>query len=226
MSIKEPSPSTQAGEQATEPEGPASGASFPKFDERLTRLLDEAAARIRASRTEIERAATYVETARQLLAGGQTPAQPHIYSLPPYLSPAPSRWFVSSRSHRRARAAVLSRRHTPRRPPAPGSSLPCTRTGCPGTMKFGGDPGDTPKRRRRPMLNAAGSAAREPGTLTCRIRDPPARSRSLSSPARGGKTTGGAGRRPGQALRPCLYTFLHSRPCRTTDSGYASGATT
>ena len=140
MSIKEPSPSTQAGEQATEPEGPASGASFPKFDERLTRLLDEAAARIRASRTEIERAATYVETARQLLAGGQTLAQPHIYSLPPYLSPAPSRWFVSSRSHRRAGAAVRSRRHTPRRPPAPGSSLPCTRTGCPGTMKLGGDP--------------------------------------------------------------------------------------
>jgi hypothetical protein len=127
MSIKEPSPSTQA-------------TSFPKFDDRLRRLLDDAAAGIRASRTEIERAATYVETARRLLAGQQMPAQPLMYSRPPYLSPAPSRWFVSSRSHRRARATVPSRRHTPRRPPAPGSRLPCTRTGCPGTMKYGADP--------------------------------------------------------------------------------------
>jgi len=140
MSFKPPLPSTQAGEHDVPAERPASDASLPEFDARLRRLLDDAAAGIRASRTEIERAATYVETARRLLADGQLRGQPHLYSLPPYLSPAPSRWFVSSRSHRRARAAVPSRRHSPRRPPAPGSRLPCTRTGCPGTMKFGGDP--------------------------------------------------------------------------------------
>jgi hypothetical protein len=140
MSITPPLPSTQAGGHDVPAERPASDASFPEFDARLRRLLDDAAAGIRASRTEIERAATYVETARRLLADGQLRGQPHLYSLPPYLSPAPSRWFVSSRSHRRARAAVPSRRHSPRRPPAPGSRLPCTRTGCPGTMKFGGDP--------------------------------------------------------------------------------------
>jgi len=140
MPTKEPSPSTQASEQASQPENAAAGAAFPEFDDRLRRLLDDAAAGIRASRTEIERAATYVETARRLLAGGHMRAQPLIYTLPSYLSPAPSRWFVSSRSHRRARAAVPSRRHTPRRPPAPGSRLPCTRTGCPGTMTFRGDP--------------------------------------------------------------------------------------
>ena len=139
-SIKPPLASTQEGEHEVPAERPASDASLPEFDARLRRLLDDAAARIRASRTEIERAATYIETARRLLADGQLRGQPHLYSVPPYLSPAPSRWFVSSRSHRRARAAVPSRRHSPRRPPAPGSRLPCTRTGCPGTMKFGADP--------------------------------------------------------------------------------------
>ena len=140
MSITPPLPSTQAGEHDVPAERPASDASLPEFDARLRRLLDDAAAGIRASRTEIERAATYIETARRLLADGQLRGQPHLYSLPPSLSPAPSRWFVSSRSHRRARATVPSRRHSPRRPPAPGSRLPCTRTGCPGTMKFGADP--------------------------------------------------------------------------------------
>ena len=140
MSIKPPLPSTETGEHDVPAERPASDASLPEFDARLRRLLDDAAAGIRASRTEIERAATYIETARRLLADGQLRGHPHLYSLPPYLSPAPSRWFVSSRSHRRARAAVPSRRHSPRRPPAPGSRLPCTRTGCPGTMKFGADP--------------------------------------------------------------------------------------
>ena len=38
---------------------------------------------------------------------------------------------------------------------------------------------DTCGRRSWPMPNAAGSAAIEPGTLTCRICDPPPRSRSL-----------------------------------------------
>jgi hypothetical protein len=140
MSIKPPVASTQRGEHEVPAERPASDASLPEFDARLRRLLDDAAAGIRASRTEIERAATYVETARRLLADGQLRGQPHMYSLPPYLSPAPSRWFVSSRSHRLARAAGPSRRHSPRRPRAPGSRLPCTRTGCPGTMKYGTDP--------------------------------------------------------------------------------------
>jgi hypothetical protein len=172
MSIKKPSKSTQA-------------TSFPKFDDRLRLLLDDAAAGIRASRTEIERAATYVETARRLLAGGQMPAQPLVYSRPPYLSPAPSRWFVSSRSHRRARAAVPFRRHTPRRPPAPGSCLPCTRTGCRGTMQYSRAPGgNSPTvataaaergwvcsdRARHAHLPHARSAALHPIALVARAR--------------------------------------------------------
>jgi len=140
MSIKDPSPSKPASEQATPPESVALAAAFGEVDDRLRRLLDDAAAGIRASRVEIERAATYIETARRLLAVRRTPAQPLVYALPEYRSSAVSRWFVSSRSHRRAHAARPSRRHTPRRPPAPGSRLPCTRTGCPGTMQYGGDP--------------------------------------------------------------------------------------
>ena len=60
------------------------------------------------------------------------------------------------------------------------------------------------------MPNAPGSAAIEPGTLTCRIRDPPPRSRSLSWPARGGRTTGVAGGKP--PVRRCgsVCTFLHT----------------
>jgi CRP/FNR family transcriptional regulator, cyclic AMP receptor protein len=46
------------------------------------------------------------------------------------------------------------------------------------------------------MPDAPGSAAIEPGTLTCRIRDPPPRSRSLPWPARDGRTTGVAGGNP------------------------------
>ena len=72
---------------------------------------------------------------------------------------------------------------------------------------------DTCRRRSWPMPNAPGSAAIEPGTLTCRIRDPPPRSRSLSWPARGGRTTGvaGGGKPPGQALRLCLYLSAHRK---------------
>jgi hypothetical protein len=140
MSLKPLLPSTPAAEHEVPAERQTSEASLPEFDARLRRLLDDAAAGIRASRTEIERAATYIETARRLLADGQLRGEPHLYSLPPYLSPAPSRWFVSSRSHRLARAAGPSRRHSPRRPRAPGSRLPCTRTGCAGTMKYVGDP--------------------------------------------------------------------------------------
>ena len=55
---------------------------------------------------------------------------------------------------------------------------------------------DTCRRRSWPMPNAPGSAAIEPGTLTCRIRDPPPCSRSLSWPARGGRTTGVARGKP------------------------------
>src|SRR3954447_24989632 len=123
MSIKPPLPSTPRTEHDVPVEHPGSDASLPEFDARLRRLLDDAAAGIRASRTEIERAATYIETARRLLADGQLRGPPQLYSVPGYLSPAPSRWFVSSRSHRRARAAGPSRRHSPRRPPAPGSRL-------------------------------------------------------------------------------------------------------
>jgi hypothetical protein len=114
-----------------------SDATLPPFDERLKQLLDNAAAGIRASRTEIERAVTYLETARRLLAGGPTTVQPLTYALPSHLSSASSRWFVSSRSHRRASAAIPSRRHRSRWPPAPGAHLPCTRTGCSGTMQYG-----------------------------------------------------------------------------------------
>ena len=69
---------------------------------------------------------------------------------------------------------------------------------------------DTCRRRSWPMPNAPGSAAIEPGTLTCRIRDPPPRSRSLSWPARGGRTTGVAGGKP--PVRRCgsVCTFLHT----------------
>jgi hypothetical protein len=118
-----------------------SDASLPPFNERLRQLLDNAAAGIRASRTEIERAATYVETARRLLDRGQTSARPLTYAVRPHLSSAPSRWFVSSRSYRRAFAVVPSRRHGPRRPPVPGARLPCTRTGCLGTMHYSRDLG-------------------------------------------------------------------------------------
>ena len=76
MSITPPLPSTQAGEHDVPAERPASDASLPEFDARLRRLLDDAAAGIRASRTEIERAATYIETARRLLADGQLRGQP------------------------------------------------------------------------------------------------------------------------------------------------------
>jgi hypothetical protein len=141
MSIEQPSPSTQASTQAARPESVAPEAALPELNERLALLLDEAAAKIRAGRTAIKRAAFYVETARRLLAGGQMPFQPLTYSRQQHLSPAPSRWFVSSRSHRRARATVPSRRYMSRRPPGPGSRLPCTRTGCSGTMEYGGNPG-------------------------------------------------------------------------------------
>jgi hypothetical protein len=52
------------------------------------------------------------------------------------------------------------------------------------------------RRRGRPTANAPGSAATARCTLTCLMRAPPARSRSVSSPARGGKTTGEAAGKP------------------------------
>jgi hypothetical protein len=115
---------------------PPSYASLPPFDERLRRLLERAAGEIRASRAEIERAAACLEAARRLIAGGHVQVRPLTYELPPYPSSAPSRSKTSGRSHRHAYTAP-SRRHGARRPPPTGARLPCTRTGCRGTMQFG-----------------------------------------------------------------------------------------
>jgi len=176
-----------------------SDATLPPFDERLKQLLDNAAAGIRASRTEIERAVTYLETARRLLAGGPTTVQPLTYALPSHLSSASSRWFVSSRSHRRASAAIPSRRHRSRWPPAPGARLPCTRTGCSGTMQYG-HPVGYAQSVSTTDAERAGCAAIEPGTFVCRTHDWPQCQSPALSPARGGKTTGAAGNNPLEVL--------------------------
>jgi hypothetical protein len=114
----------------------ASHAALPPSDARLRRILDRAAAEIRASWTELERAATYVETARRLLGRGPVRVDPRGEAHQP---DGPSRL---ARSHAPAAQdggaeSAPSVQRRARRPPATGARLPCTRTGCRGTMQFG-----------------------------------------------------------------------------------------
>jgi hypothetical protein len=113
---------------------PSSHALLPPFDERLRRLLDRAAAEVRVSRTAVERSAAYLETARRLLAG-RPMADRGTSALTALMTSAPSRLHTSSRSRRRAKPGP-ARSRTGRRPSS-GTRLPCTRTGCRGTMQFG-----------------------------------------------------------------------------------------
>ena len=138
MPINQPSPSTPVREQAIPPQEQGSVADDPQVGEGLTRLLDHVAARIGAGWAEIDRrrSASGRHVGFWRRANARSTAEIHA----PTLLVASALAVVRAVAiHRRARPTVPSRRHIPRRSPAPGSDRPCTRTGCHGTMTYGGD---------------------------------------------------------------------------------------
>jgi hypothetical protein len=114
---------------------PPSHAPVVHVDERLRRVLDRAAATVYVSRTVVEQAASSLETARRLLAGRPLAARAVIRALPGHASSRPSRSRTSSRSPRRAKPGVSQ--HAAGRRRSSDARLPCTRTGCEGTLRLG-----------------------------------------------------------------------------------------